>query len=34
MVFLAFKTLLFSLGAGKENFFVNSECYDPANGEE
>jgi hypothetical protein len=34
MVFLAFKTLLFPLGAGEKNFFVNFERYDLANGEE
>jgi hypothetical protein len=34
MVFLAFKTLMFPLAAGKKNFFVNFERYDPANGEE
>jgi hypothetical protein len=34
MVFLAFKTLLFPLGAGEKNFFVNFEHYDLANGEE
>jgi hypothetical protein len=31
MVFWAFKTLLSPLGVRKENFFVNCECYDPAN---
>jgi hypothetical protein len=34
MVFLAFKTLLSPLGGGEENFFVNFERYDLANGEE
>jgi hypothetical protein len=34
MVFLAFKTLLFPLGAGEKYFFVNFEHYDLANGEE
>jgi hypothetical protein len=34
MVFLAFKSLLFPLGAGRKNFFVNFERYYLANGEE
>jgi hypothetical protein len=34
MVFLAFKTLLSPVGAGKKNIFVNFERYDLANGEE
>jgi hypothetical protein len=34
MVFLAFKTLLFLLGAGEKNVFVNFEHYDLANGKE
>jgi hypothetical protein len=34
MVFLAFNTLLFPLGAGEKNCFVNFERYDLANGEE
>jgi hypothetical protein len=34
MVFLAFKTLLYPLGAGEKNFFVSFERYDLANGEE
>jgi hypothetical protein len=34
MIFLAFKTLVFPLGAGEKIFFVNFERYDLANGEE
>jgi hypothetical protein len=34
MVFLAFKTLLFPLGAEEKQKFVNFERYDLANGEE
>jgi hypothetical protein len=32
--FLAFKTLVFPLGAREKNFFVNFELYDLANDEE
>jgi hypothetical protein len=34
MVFLAFKTLLSTLGTGEKNFFVNFERYDLANDDE
>jgi hypothetical protein len=34
MVFLASETLLYPMGIGIKNFFVNFERYDLANGEE